>query len=176
MNGMLILAAEQSPVNVQLISLITTIVVFLLFFFAAAYLVWPKIMSGLDEREQKIRREIESAEAARAEASDSLKRQEEELNEARRQATAMVAKAKSDAEHHAAELRRKAEDELHSMRTQASKEIRAAKEAAISELNAQAATMATTIAGRILHREISADDQRDLIDDSLKSFAASHDN
>ena len=176
MNGMLILAAGQSPVEVQLISLITTIVVFLLFFFAAAYLVWPKIMSGLDEREQKIRREIESAEAARAEAADSLKRQEEELNEARRQSTAMVAKAKADAEQHAAELRRRAEDELHSMRTQASKEIQAAKQAAIGELNAQAATMATSIAGRILHREISEDDQRDLIDDSLKSFAASHDN
>ena len=87
MNGMLILAAGQSPVEVQLISLITTIVVFLLFFFAAAYLVWPKIMSGLDEREQKIRREIESAEAARAEAADSLKRQEEELHSMRTQAS-----------------------------------------------------------------------------------------
>ena len=82
-----IVLAEQSPVNVQLISLITTIVVFLLFFFAAAYLVWPKIMSGLDERELKIRREIESAEAARAEAAASLKRQEAELLEAHLRAT-----------------------------------------------------------------------------------------
>ena len=51
-----------------------------------------------------------------------------------------------------------------------------AKEAAISELNAQAGSLATSIAGRILQREISADDQRDLIDDSLKSFASSNSN
>ena len=171
-----IVLAEQSPVNVQLISLITTIVVFLLFFFAAAYLVWPKIMSGLDERELKIRREIESAEAARAEAAASLKRQETELLEAQRQATAMVAQAKADAEKHATELRVKAEADLLMKREQATKEIKAAKEAAISELNSQAGSLATSIAGRILQREISADDQRDLIDESLKSFASSQSN
>jgi F-type H+-transporting ATPase subunit b len=171
-----IVLAEQSPVNVQLISLITTIVVFLLFFFAAAYLVWPKIMSGLDERELKIRREIESAEAARAEAAASLKRQETELLEAQRQATAMVTQAKADAERHATELRVKAEADLLMKREQATKEIKAAKEAAIGELNAQAGSLATSIASRILQREISADDQRDLIDESLKSFASSNTN
>ncbi|MBG79879.1 MAG: ATP synthase F0 subunit B [Phycisphaerae bacterium] len=171
MNAMTLLAAGASPVNVQLISLITTIVVFLLFFFAAAYLVWPKILSGLDERELKIRREIESAEEARAEAAESLKRQEAELNESRREATERLAKAKADAEHVASELRRKAEVELHSMREQASKEIQAAKEAAIADLNAQAGGLATEIAGRILQREISAADQQDLINESLQSFA-----
>ena len=35
--------------------------VFVLFFLAAAFLVWPKILAGLDAREQKIRREIEAA-------------------------------------------------------------------------------------------------------------------
>ena len=63
--------------------------------------------------------------------------------EAQRQATAMVAKAKADAEKHAADLRVKADADLHMMREQATKEIKAAKEAAISELNARAGSPAT---------------------------------
>ena len=58
----LVLAA--SPLDFDLIGLTVALIVFAVFFILSAKLVWPKITKGLDERFEKIRHEIESAEAA----------------------------------------------------------------------------------------------------------------
>lgn len=163
--------AAANPVNVELISLITTIAIFLVFFLAAAWLVWPKILAGLDDRERKILKEIESAEAARAEAAESLARQEAALHEARREAKAMREQAKADAETYARDLRSQAEAELEALRKQAHREMDSAREAAISDLSNHAASLATAVASRIIGRELTADDQQDLVTSSLKEMA-----
>jgi len=170
------IAAEggAGPVDVNWLSLVTTIVVFLLFFAVAATMVWPKILKGLDEREQKIRLEIESAEAARAEAADSLTRQEAELAEARKEAKATRDRAKAEAAAHAAELRAKAEAELDALRTQAHREIESAREAALKDISNHAAELATAAASRIIERELNAGDQQDLVEASLKEMAQAH--
>ena len=168
----LILAADAGPVDINWLSLVTTIVVFVIFFAISARLIWPKIIQGLDDREQKIRQEIESAEAARAEAADSLARQEASLAEARKEAKAMRERAKADAEGHARDLRAQAEAELDALRSQAHREIDAARETAVKELSNHVAELATAVAGRIVQRELNADDQRELVQSSLKEMAA----
>ncbi|MCH2135076.1 MAG: F0F1 ATP synthase subunit B [Phycisphaerales bacterium] len=164
--------AGAGPVDINWLSLVTTIVVFMLFFAVAATMVWPKILKGLDEREQKIREEIESAEAARAEAAESLARQEAALNEARREAKAMREQAKADAEAYARDLRLQAEAELDALRKQAHREVDVAREAAIKDLSAHAAELATAVAGRIIERELSSADQQDLVESSMKEMAS----
>ena len=173
----LLLAADAgaNPVNVEWLTLVTTIVIFLLFFAVAAVFIWPKILAGLDEREQKICQEIERAEAARAEAAEALRKQEDALRLARVEANEMIAKARSAAEDHARDMRTQAEEELNSLRAQSHREIDTAREAAVKDLTAHAASLSTAIAGRILRREINDGDQRDLIDQSLKEFASAHD-
>jgi F-type H+-transporting ATPase subunit b len=168
-----ILASEApaNPVQVEWLTLVTTIVVFLIFFGVAAVMVWPKILGGLDEREQKIRSEIERAEAARAEAAESLRQQEEALRTARIESNEMIAKARSDAEQSARDMRQRAEDELQSLHKQARREIESARESAIKDISAHATGLSTAIAQQILKREISVDDQQDLIDQTLQDFA-----
>jgi len=57
--------------------------------------------------------------------------------------------------------------ELTQMKERAQAEIRSATEQAVSELYEQTAALATQVAGKILQREISADDQRELVQRSL---------
>jgi F-type H+-transporting ATPase subunit b len=57
------------------------------------------------------------------------------------------------------------------MKNAATADINAAKKAAIGELHAQASTLAVAIAGKILDREISADDQQALVNESLAEMA-----
>ena len=165
--------AGANPVQVEWLTLVTTIVVFLIFFGVAAVMVWPKILSGLDDRDTKIRGEIERAEAARAEAAEALRQQEEALRAARVESNELIAKARSDAEDAARDMRLRAEDELQSLREQARHEIETARESALKDISAHASTLSTAIAGRILNREISADDQQHLIDQTLQEFAKS---
>jgi F-type H+-transporting ATPase subunit b len=163
--------AVPNPVEVEWLTLVTTVVVFLIFFGVTAVLVWPKILEGLDGRNQKILHDIERAEAAQAKAAEALREQEEALRAARIESATMLAKARSDAEDAARDMRTRAESELKSLREQAHREIDSARESAIKDISSHAATLSTAIAGRILNRTISVDDQRDLIDQTLREFA-----
>lgn len=146
---------------------IVSLVVFGAVFAILAVAVWPKIAKGLDERASKIREEIAAAEAARRQAKDALEMYEKSLSEARAEAAKMLENARAEQTKLAAELRAQADVELSAMRDRARKDIDAAKRAAVSEMYALAANAATTIASRVLQREISPRDQQRLIDESM---------
>ena len=167
------IAAEPSVVDVSLITLGTTITVFILFFILAAKFVWPHVLKGLDEREQKLRNDLDAAQEAREQASEALSQYEEELKKARAEAGEMIAKARQDAKAAAEELRASNARELTELKSSAASEIDSAKKAAIGELHAEASNLAVAIASKILSREISADDQQSLVEDSLKEMSGS---
>ena len=150
---------------------VTAVVVFSLLLIVLWRTVWPKITQGLEDRERKIREEILAAEQAREQAKAALREYEENLRTAREESSQMIAKARADAKSLAEDLRARNEQDLTDMKSRATKEIESAKHAAIAELHAQAATLATAIASRILRREISIEDQRRLLDESLNELA-----
>ncbi len=154
---------------------VTSLVVFLLAFGFLYVKVWPKIIKGLEDRETKIRQEIESAEQAREQAKSALAEYEQELANARQEANQMIARAKADATAAGQELRERNEAELADMRQRATRELQNAKRTAITELHAEAANLAAEIASRILKREISAKDQQRLVDESLEELAGARD-
>ncbi len=150
---------------------VTTLVVFLLAFGFLYVKVWPKIIKGLEDRQNKIRQEIANAEAAREQANAALAEYEKELASARQEANELIAHARADAKAVAKELRDRNEVELGEMKQRATRDLQSAKRAAITELHAEAATLAADIAGKILKREISAGDQQRLLDESLEELA-----
>ena len=150
---------------------VTALIVFLAAFGFLYVKVWPTIVKGLDDREAKIRHEIESAEQAREQAKAALAEYEKSLSNAREEANAMITRAKADAKAVAEELRSRNQSEITEMKTRATKEIESAKQAAISSLHAEASNLAISIAGKILEREISPGDQKRMIDDSLHELA-----
>ena len=162
--------ASDSPVDIQYLTLGTTVVVFVLFLLLAMKFVWPHILKGLDQRDQKLRDDLEAADEARKQAKAALAEYEQELSSARNEAGAMIAKARTDAKAAAEELRANNTRELAEMKKTATNEIEAAKLAAIVELHAEASTLAIAIASRVLGREISSTDQQSLVDESLTEF------
>lgn len=151
---------------------ITSLVVFLVAFFILWRTVWPKIVKGLDDREAKIRDEIASAEEAREQAKKALHDYESELAKAREEASGMIAKAKGDAQAAANDLRERNNAELSEMKQRATQEIENAKQGAIADIHGEATNLAAAIAGKILQREISAEDQQRLVEESLRELAA----
>ena len=165
-------AAEHGVESAELMAAnwlpaVTALVVFLLAFGFLYVKVWPKIAQGLEDRENKIRHEIESAEQAREQAKAALAEYERSLASAREEANAMIVKAKADAKAAGEQLRARNEADLMEMKQRATREIDSAKAAAIGELHTQATMLATDIAGKILAREITAEDQQRLINESL---------
>ena len=162
--------ASDSPFDINLLTLGTSIVVFVIFLSLALKFVWPHLLKGLDDRDQKLRDDLEAADEARKQAKAALAEYEQELSSARNEAGEMIAKARNDAKAAAEELRANNTRELAEMKKTATNEIEAAKLAAIVELHAEASTLAIAIASRVLGREISSTDQQSLVDESLTEF------
>ncbi len=150
----------------------TALVVFVIVAALLGAFVWPKIAGALDERANKIREEIESAEMARKQAKDALEQYQKSLADARAEAQKMLEDTKAQQARLAADLKAKADTELGAMRERAMRDIEAAKRAAVGEIYNDASNLATMIAGKILRRQISDNDQQQLVEESLAQLQA----
>jgi len=153
-----------------LIPALTTLIVFVLLVALLGKFAWGPISQGLKAREDKIRRDIEEAEAARARAEASQKEYQAQLATAEARVRELLAKAEKDAEQIAAAIRMNAEQEAQGTRANALKDIDNAKRDAVREVHEQAVILSTRVAEKILRRNINAEDQRELVRTSLEEL------
>jgi F-type H+-transporting ATPase subunit b len=150
-----------------IVPMIVSLLVVAVVFAVLSVKVWPAISKGLKDREDKIRNSIEEAELAQEQAKQALEQYERNLAMARAEAQKMLDDAKSQQQAISAELKLKAETELNAMREKAKRDIEVAKRAAVAEVHEHATELATRMASKILQREISAQDQGRLMNESL---------
>lgn len=164
--------AASGPMVFTLLQFGSAIVVFLIVFAVLSIVVWPKILKGLEAREKKIRSEIFAAEEARKQAQLAQENFKREIEATRVKAQEEIENARAQASRIAADLKARAEIELNETREHALRSIEAAKRAAVNELYAEAATLATSVAGKILKREVSVSDQQRLVEETMGEVAA----
>ena len=157
-------------INEGVLTGILTLVVFAVAFAIMATQVWPRILKGLEERSEKIRQEIAAAEDARQQAREALEQYEQSLAQARAEAQKMIDKAKADQTRVVQELKANAETEVSKMKDRAMRDIEATRRAAVAEIYHEAAALSTTIASKLMAREISGDDQDRLLEESLQEL------
>ena len=141
-----------------------------IFFLALAVLrkyAWGPLLDSLQAREDFIRESLDSAKKDRDEAEVRLREYDDKLTEARAEATAIVEEGRRDAEVLRQRIEEEARAEAEKMVQRAKREIGIAKETAVKELYTLSGTLATTIASRIVARELTAEDHERLIDDSI---------
>jgi len=131
---------------------------------------WKNVLAGLKAREQRIRQDIADAEAARAKAEETLREYNTRLATAEQQVHDIIDKGSRDAEQIANGIRTRAQEESERAKEQATRDIEAARNQAIAQIYDEAATLSTTIAEKILRRNLNPDDQRDLVAESLNQL------
>lgn len=134
------------------------------------FFVWPQILKGLQQREAKMRSDLEGAERANREAAATLQQYKQQLADAQREAQKMIDQSRTDAQRVAAQIKEQAQADIQQMRQRAQNEIRTAKEQALAEIYEQTATLATRVAGQILQREIRPEDHQTLVRESLNGL------
>ena len=147
-----------------------TVGVFAIFFTTLSLLVWPKILKALKAREDKQRGDLAAAEKANADAKASLAQYEQKLAEAHAEARKMLDQTRADAEQLRAKLKADTEAEMVKLRDQASADIDRARQAALQDLYAHSAELATAVAAKILQRQIDEADTQRLVDQSLNEL------
>ena len=163
-------ASEPNLFAGSILQSLAAVVAFILLLLILRKYAWSQILTGLQDRENRIKDDLQHARTQREEAEKVLADYEAQrkglqaegqriIDEARKAGEAVKGKLIADAEAHAGRLRERAQ-----------KEITAAKETAIAEVYENSAVLSTRIAAKILGREINADDQQDLVGESLREF------
>ena len=147
-----------------------TLVIFLLVILVLGKFAWGPLLSGLQQREEFIRRSLKEAKDDREAAEARLKEYEEKLATASSEAAEIVDKGKREGEALRAGIEEKARDEADKMVDRARREIELAKQSAIKDLYATSSELATDIAAKILQRELNPQDHEKLISDSIKEL------
>lgn len=157
----------DSPAQFKSDLAIWTFVVFLLLLLILAKFAWGPIIAGLEKREQGIAAKIEEAQRSADQAAKQLQQYEAKLAAAAEEAREIVAEARRDAESAHERIVAEANQAADRERQRAIEDITTAKNVAVQEITDRSVELAVVMAGKLMRREVNADDRAQLIRDSL---------
>lgn len=149
---------------------IWTILTFLVLLGLLTKYAWKPLLAALDKRQQTIARAIEDAKLARDEVERVKQESAQVLTKARIDAEAIVTRAQSDASAFHEEMRQKAIADAQNIVTRAEKQIELEKNRAIKDIRRETVDLSLAIATKLIHRNLSKDDNVALIDDAIKQI------
>lgn len=146
---------------------IYTLLVFGILYLFIQFKVWPHIADGLKKREAGIQGLRDEAQKIQQDAEEIRAKLQKEYAEAQDKIRSMLDEARRDADALRVQEREAGAKDAAAERERAKREIEAAKDAALDELYRQTVDLATTLSAKTISRQISADDHRRLLDESL---------
>jgi F-type H+-transporting ATPase subunit b len=147
-----------------------TVIIFVVLLAILYPTAWKSVLAGLKAREKRIRQDIAEAEAARKRAEETLREYNARLAAAEQSVRELLAKATSDGERVATTIRMQAQQEAEQIKERATRDIEAARDAAVRQVREEAVLLATSMAEKILRRNLNPDDQRELVRGSLEEL------
>lgn len=146
---------------------IWTIITFLVLLAVLAKFVWKPLMEALDRREERIRKTLEDADKAQERMEQIQKEAEEVMAKARHEAQAILEDGKVTAQKVKDDIIADAREQAESQVQNAKIQIEAEKEKAIEEIKGDVIDISLQVAEKLIKRNISKEDNFELIQDSL---------
>ena len=166
MTNLYVLGAAAGQLNTG--DIIFQLVMFLILMALLKKFAWGPLMGIMQNREQHIAGEIDAAEKSRTEASKYLEEQRELLKEARQEALALIESAKKQGDDQRSQIILEARQESERLKESAKREIETQKDQAMAALREQVASLSVMIASKVIEKELSVEDQEQLINDYIK--------
>jgi F-type H+-transporting ATPase subunit b len=131
---------------------------------------WKPIVDSMDARAEKIRFDIDNAERTRQEAEKLLTQHKTMMDNARNEASQIIAKGREEAEKIKADIVEKATTESRTIADRAKKEIDLAKDKALLDIKTEVVLLSTEIASKIINKNIKPEDQKALVEEALNKI------
>ena len=124
----------------------------------------------VDARRAAIDNDYAQAQAAREEAEESRLNYEAAMSAAKQTSDQIIAEANRTAEYRSAEIVAEARERASEIRRQAEADAQLERRKAEDEMKREIADVSTQLTGKLLQREINAEDHRSLIDSFLNDL------
>lgn len=157
----------MGELGINLTNLLVQLVAFALFI----YLFWKFALGPItkmkDQREERIGQSLDRAQEIERELQNTRAKNEEILNESRREAQTILQSARDLSEQNIARSREQAQVQADEMIEKARLALNAEVRQARSELRQEVADLAVLAASKIVRANIDREDQTRLIDEAL---------
>jgi F-type H+-transporting ATPase subunit b len=124
----------------------------------------PGVRNMMQQREDRIRGDLERAEQAKTEAESVLAEYDRQLADARNEAGRIIEEARQSADQLRRDLAARAETEAAQIRERASQDVRLATERATADLQGRMAELTIELAEKVVERNLDRDTQTALIE------------
>ena len=160
----------QSLVTVNPVTLIAQICNLFIQLFLAKKFFLDKVKAILDQRREAADREITDAQAAKAEAMTIKATYEENMRQAKAEATALLASAQKTASVRSEEIINQAQAQAAQIKEKAAADIAQEKKKAINDAKDEISGISMAIAEKVVERQLNAADQQKLIDQFISDL------
>ena len=147
---------------------IVTLVTFVILLALLKKFAWGPLKEVMDKRERDINKDIDDAEQAKINAQKLEEENRKTLKETQDEVQKILDDAKIQARKQHEEIIHEANEKANGMIETAQSEINSQKERAISDINNQVSELSVLIASKVLRKEISEQDQKELVEKYLK--------
>jgi len=150
--------------------MIWTILAFLITLFVLRRYAFGPIQKMIDERRERIRRSLEEAEEARAEARRLLEEHRSLIGQARSEAEGILADARRVAEAQRERVKEETEADRQRRLEETRRQIEAETQRALGQIRAEVAELTIVAASKVTGKVLDDDDHRRLIEDAVSDL------
>ena len=147
--------------------MIWTLICFGITFFVLRRLFWARIQQAIDERRERIRKAVEEADHARAEARELLEQHRQLIGQAKREAEDILADARRVSDAQIERVKHEAEEERQRRLEETRRQIEAETKRSLDLIRAEVADLTLAATARVTGKVLDAEDQRRLIDEAI---------
>lgn len=158
----------MEALGINLPGLVTHVISFLILFLLLNLVLYKPVLRMLDQRSQRIKDSLETAERVQQESAASQGEAQAQLEAARAEGQQLIASAREVADRFREEETARARQEIDAERSRAEANIQRERDAAIEQLRREFAGLAITAAERVVERSLDEAAHQDIIDNVLQ--------
>ena len=147
--------------------MIWTLVAFVITMWVLSKFAFPRISQALEERAERVNRNIDESERLRAEADELLTEYRERLKEAREQADDIIARARKASEAAKAEATAEGRAKHDELVDAARKDIEAETRRSLDQIRKEVADLTVLATEKVARKSLSPEDQKRLVEEAL---------
>jgi F-type H+-transporting ATPase subunit b len=152
---------------------IWTILTFLILLGLLAKFAWGPLLKALDERQAAIQKSLNDADQAQQELASLQDKSAQLLAEARAEGQSIVAQSRAAAEVVREDLHQKAKAESAAMVKAAERQIQQETARAVEQIRHEVVDLSLSVASKLIKKNLTAEDNDALIQDSLNQIESS---
>lgn len=156
--------------EISIINTLWYLIVFSILLLAVKHYAWGPVKDMMEKRRQKVIDDLDQAASDRKKAEILANEREAALKNSRQEATQILSVAKSNAQKTGKQIVSEAKAEASAIREKAKADAAKAKTDALNEARDEVADLSVTIAEKVIAKNLSAADQKDLVDQFIKGL------